>query len=55
MEAHAPEEAGASLATETEGTNALALAAIQPTNGAIGPMRRTGLVWSGWRERVLKT
>jgi hypothetical protein len=37
VEARAPEEAGASLATATERTSAPALAAMQPTKGAIWP------------------
>lgn len=45
VEARAPEEAGASLATGTERTSASALAAIEPTNGAIRP--EEGRVWFG--------
>jgi len=37
VEALAPEEAGASLATGTKWRSASALAAVQPTNGAKRP------------------
>jgi hypothetical protein len=45
VEARAPEEAGASLATGTKRTSASALAAIEATTGAIRP--EEGRVWCG--------
>jgi hypothetical protein len=45
-EASALEEAGASPATGTKRRSALALAAMQPTNGAKWP--KEGRVWRGW-------
>jgi hypothetical protein len=54
VEARAPEEAGASLATGTQWTSASALAAMQPTNDARWPERRTGLVrWDGGNAPVI--
>jgi hypothetical protein len=45
VEAPAPGEAGASLATGTQRRNASALAAMEPTNGATWPKEeRVGVV-----------